>query len=301
MSTHRFHGIYTIPATPFGDDLTIDWDSLRREVEFCCRCGAQGIVWPVGVSEMMTLSDDERRAGFRAIAAENRGRATFVAGVSGTSIPHAVELTRAAADAGADAVIAVPPYTFRLDNDGIVAYFRAIAKATSLPICVQNQNPPMGTPMPISFVAKLAQDIPSVCFLKEEVPPALQRIRQAAALNDPPLDGVFGGGGGIDLIQEIRRGGSGNMPACQWTDILVEIYRLAREDVEAGRRLHRRFLPAVLLERLYGVRVVKEVLRRRNVIQTTAMRQPAPELDDHDRGELDRIEEEIGDLLRIAM
>ncbi|HVC34451.1 MAG TPA: dihydrodipicolinate synthase family protein [Chloroflexota bacterium] len=299
MASERYHGIYAIPATPFHDDLTIDGESFRREIDFCGRCGAQGIVWPVGVSEMMTLSDDERRAGFRLIAAENRRRSVFVAGVSGTSIPHAVELAKAAADAGADAVIAVPPYTFRLDTDGIIAYFREIAAAVPLPICVQNQNPPMGTPLAISFVQRLAHEVPSVCMVKEEVPPALQRIGQAVALTDPPLRGVFGGGGGINLIEEIRRGGSGNMPACQWTDILVDIYALARKDEEGARRLHRRFLPAVSMERLYGVRLVKEVLKRRGIVTTTAMRQPAPELDQYDRYELDRITEEISDLPRV--
>lgn len=301
MATQRHHGIFTIPATPFHDDLTIDEASFRREIEFCAQCGAHGIVWPVGVSEMMTLSDDERRAGFRLIATENRHRATFVAGISGTSIPHAVELAKAAAEAGADAVIAVPPYTFRLDQDGILAYYRAIAKAMPLPICIQNQNPPMGTPMPISFVGTLAREVPSVCMVKEEVPPSLQRISQAATLSGPPLKGIFGGGGGINLIQELRRGGDGNMPACQWTDALVQIYELARKDEEAGRKLHRRFLPAVSLERLYGVRLVKEVLKRRGIIQTTAMRQPGPQLDHHDLEELDRITEEIADLLRVRL
>ncbi len=301
MSEPVYHGIYTIPATPFHDDLTVDETSFRREIEFCCQCGAHGIAWPVGVSEMMTLSDDERRAGFRLIAAANQGRACFVAGVSGTSAPHAVELARAAAEVGANAVIAVPPYTFRLDLDGIREYFAAIARAVPLPICIQNQNPPMGTPLPIEFVGRLARELPSVRFLKEEVPPALQRIRQAAALADPPLQGVFGGGGGINLIEELRRGGSGNMPACQWTDLLVDVYNLARQDVAAGQRLHRRFLPAVDLERRYGIRLTKMVLWRRGVIATAAMRQPAPWRDADERAELERVEDEIADLQRVRL
>src|SRR5207248_925666 len=137
-------------------------------------------------------------------------------------------------DAGADAVIAVPPYTFRLDPDGMRAYFAAIARAIPLPICIQNQNPPMGTPMSIDLVGRIARENPTVCFLKEEVPPSLQRIAQAAKLPDPPMRGIFGGGGGISLIEELQRGGSGNMPACQWADVLVDVYELARRDLEAG-------------------------------------------------------------------
>ena len=49
ITHHSYRGIYTIPATPFNEDLSVDEESFRREIEFCCQCGAQGIVWPVAV------------------------------------------------------------------------------------------------------------------------------------------------------------------------------------------------------------------------------------------------------------
>ena len=56
----RWRGVFTIPVTPFHESGSIDWDSLRRCVEFCIEAGAHGIVMPVNASEFFTLTDDER-------------------------------------------------------------------------------------------------------------------------------------------------------------------------------------------------------------------------------------------------
>ena len=56
-----FRGVFAIPCTPFAEDGGVDWDSLRREVEFCLAAGAHGIVAPVNASEFTSLSDEERR------------------------------------------------------------------------------------------------------------------------------------------------------------------------------------------------------------------------------------------------
>lgn len=88
------------------------------------------------------------------------------------------------------------------------------------------------------------------------------------------------------------------MPACEFTDVLVAIYERYRSgDEEGARALHRRFLPAVNLERQYQTALVKEVLVRRGVIRSAATRIPAAPIDAEDRHELDRVLSEIDDLL----
>jgi len=59
--TESWHGIFTIPFTPFHDDRSLDEESLRREVDFVIEAGAHGIVAPVNSSEFYLLSDEERR------------------------------------------------------------------------------------------------------------------------------------------------------------------------------------------------------------------------------------------------
>ena len=292
-----YHGIFTIPCTPFHDDGRLDEDGLARVVDFCCRCRAHGLVWPVLASEFYTLSDGERMRGYRIVVEAAAGRAPVVAGVAGTSVAHAVELAEAAGAAGVDAVIAVPPYTVTLSSDEMATYYQRIAEAGGKPIMIQNAAF-FGSPMTPAFVARLAREIDLVQYVKEEVPPALHRISEVVGLREPAIRGVFGGAGGLNLIEELRRGASGNMPACEWTDVLVAIYETYRGgDEEAARALHRRFLPAASMERLLGMRFAKEVLVRRGVIQSATMRIPSPALDAEDEHELERLLAEIADLL----
>ena len=75
-----FRGIFTIPATPFTEDLQVDWDGLRRVVEFCVGCGAHGLVWPVNASAFYVLSDEERLKGMEVVVEQAAGRAPVVIG-----------------------------------------------------------------------------------------------------------------------------------------------------------------------------------------------------------------------------
>ncbi len=296
-----YHGIFTIPCTPFHADLNVDEEGLASVVDFACRCGSHGIVWPVLASEFYTLSDSERIRGYPIVVAAAAGRAPVVAGVAGTSIPHAIELATAAAKAGVDAVIAVPPYTYKLDNEGILTYFRAIAAATSLPVFIQNAAA-FGSPVSPAFVARIAREIPSEVYVKEEVPPALHRISETVALREPAIKGIFAGHGGTDLIEELRRGAVGNMPGAALADVLVAIYERYRSGDEAGaREIHGHFLIAsqVLRQPGGGARVTKEMLVRRGVIRGALTRLPSPPLDDEDRYELDRCLESLSELFRV--
>ncbi|MBI4279709.1 MAG: dihydrodipicolinate synthase family protein [Armatimonadetes bacterium] len=105
-----WRGVFAVLVTPFTDDQSIDVESLRRQIRFCVACGVQAVVGPVVASEFFTLSDDERRLFYRVTVAELGSKIPYVAGVSGTSGPHAAELALAAAGAGADAILAMPPY-----------------------------------------------------------------------------------------------------------------------------------------------------------------------------------------------
>ena len=85
MSSAAFRGIFTIPATPFTEDLEIDWEGERRVLDFCVDCGAHGIVWPVNASGFPVLTDEERLKGFEVVTEQVAGRAPVILGVQGTS------------------------------------------------------------------------------------------------------------------------------------------------------------------------------------------------------------------------
>ena len=90
----EFRGVYAIPVTPFNEDLSVDWESLRKCVEFSVEAGAHGIVLPVNASEGPFLTDAERKEVLKVGIEVVNGAVPVVAGVSGSSTAVSVELTK---------------------------------------------------------------------------------------------------------------------------------------------------------------------------------------------------------------
>lgn len=280
-----WRGIFSIPVTPFDEDGMLDTDSLRRELDFCVEAGAHGIVYPVVASEFLTLSEEERLAVLPLATRQVRGRTPVMLGVSGVSTQAAVRYAQVARDAGADAVIAMPPYVTRYAEDDVLRYFEAIARAAQVPVCIQNA--PLAS-LSQAQVLRLVREVEHVHLVKEEVPPGHHNIARLAAVGESRVWSIFGGGGGANLIDELRRGAGGNMPACQYTDVHVAVFALWEAGDERGARaLHARLLPGMQRERLNGVAASKEVLVRRGVIRTGRTRGAGVSLDAHDRAEFD--------------
>ena len=294
----QMRGVYTIPVTPFDRDGALDEAALRRCVEFCVRAGAHGLVAPVNASEFTSLTDAERMR-VAAVVVETAGRRRpVVIGVSGTSGRHAAQFARDARRIGADAVIAMPPYVRKAAGEEVVEYFRTVAGAAELPVFIQNYQAPVGTPLNAAFLARIVKEVDGVEYVKEETLPAGHVITEVLRQAGPRLRGVMGGMAGRFLLDEHRRGICGTMPACEVTDVHVQLWdALEAGDDKRARAIYQRLLPLLTIEWLYGASVYKEVLRRRGVIQSTVTRDAGlHKLDELDHKELDAILADVGEL-----
>lgn len=290
MSDIEWKGIFAILVTPFHDDLSIDWETLEHEVDFCLECGVHGLVGPAIASEFYTLSDSERKLYVENVAKWTDKKVPFVAGVSGVSGHHSAELARAAQHAGADALMAMPPYIVPGSAENTFAYYEAITKASQLPLIVQNAPAPFSSPLGTAQLNDLLKRFPTIQVIKEETSPNPQKLGQLYQTAGPRLRGIFGGLGGIYLFNELSRGGSGTMPACQFADVMVDIFSLYREgQMQEARERFMAAQPALVMEGLYKMTFMKECLKRRGVFQNTLTRTPEPLLDKHDQAELDSI------------
>lgn len=282
MSGERFRGIYSIPVTPFTASGEADHDALARVVEFTIAAGAHGLVTPVNVSEFYTLNDDERRGVVETTVSVCAGRVPVVAGVTGPSTAQARVFAEHAGRVGADAVIAMPPYIRRATGPEVTEYFRVIAEAAGVPVFVQNAEGPAGTPMSAAQLLALAREVDAVSWVKEETLASSQRISEVLGDDSGVIDGVMGGKGARYLLDEYPRGLCGTMPGCEFTDLHAALWRaLEVGDRERAHALHRVLLPLVSMEDQYGgAAFCKEVLRRRGVIDSVVVREPAsPRLD----------------------
>jgi 4-hydroxy-tetrahydrodipicolinate synthase len=295
-----WRGIFVILVTPFTETYELDVASLRKQVRFCIEAGAHGLVGPANASEFPTLADDERKRWIEIVVTEAGGQVPVVAATTAGHTLPALALSRHAQQAGADGIMAMPPHVLHPDPRGCHEYFRALAAAVDIPICIQNYIGPVGTPMAPELLARMCRELPQIEYIKEETLPEPRQLRRTIAAAGAACKGVFGGQGGIYLLDEYRRGAIGNMPACQSTDVHVAIWnKLEAGDHAGARALFNRLLPLINYERLYGVAIYKEVLHRRGVFATTVSRAPGQQLDDDDRAELDAILADVETLFSV--
>jgi 4-hydroxy-tetrahydrodipicolinate synthase len=132
-----FYGSIPALVTPFSGNC-VDEDSLREFVDWQISEGSSALV-PCGTTgESATLSREEHRNVIATTVQVAKGRVPVIAGCGSYSTAAAIELVRAAADAGADAALVVVPYYNKPSQAGLAAHFRAIAEASPLPIVVYN-------------------------------------------------------------------------------------------------------------------------------------------------------------------
>lgn len=284
-----WRGIFTIPPTPFDEQGEIDFDSLKNAVEFSVEVGSDGIVHPVMASAFFTLSDAERLEMIPVVVRQVDGRIPVVMGVSGVCTQSSITFAQAAKEAGADAVIAMPPYVQRYSDDDILRHFEAISTTAGLPVFVQNADG--WHPVELDLLLRLAREVEHVHYVKEEVAPAHHSIGAIVDAGEANIRGVFGGDGCANLFGELRRGAVGNMPAADFADICVEMYTLWETgQTEEAEALHRRLMPLILKSGPWN-----EVLAKRGIIRCGKIRalETFKPFDDQDREERERFWPEL--------
>lgn len=295
-STGSLHGIVPIPVTTFDAEGRLDGDGLRRQVAFCLSSGAHGLLYPGVVSEFYALTDDERTRAVDYCVEEVAGRIPFIVGVSATNIESATSFARHAAEIGADAVMAMPPFVqhfFPPSLDDVKRYMAAIGEACRLPIIVQNAR--IGYPVGLSGLVELVEEVELIEYVKQETNPPTHELSQVVETLGGRIRGAFGGVGGVFLLNELDRGAVGSMPAPAFVDVLVDAYQHYVEGrQERARSTLARLGMLFTRELLYNVVFIKEVLRHRGVISSATVRIGSPRLDDVDLSELGILLEEAG-------
>ena len=279
MPDRTMTGLYPILAMPFDEGGRIDVEDLQREVEFAVSHGAHGVGIAMA-SEIYKLSEAERDLVTATVVEQVRGRVKAVVNTGAQGTDLAVQYSRRAEELGADAVMVSPPSVGAVTGDELRGYFRSISDAVDVPIFMQDQPAAQVAP---ALAAQIARESENACYAKVETPPTAPRVAQAVEAGGGALI-VFGGAGGIVLIEELRRGAVGTMPHCVVPELFRRAWDLYQEgaEVEAQREFDR-FAPLLRTISQGGgpssIGVVKELLRLRGVFKAAHVRQPATPLD----------------------
>ncbi|MBA3885585.1 MAG: dihydrodipicolinate synthase family protein [Acidobacteria bacterium] len=283
-----FAGIYPILNTTFNDDGTLDLTSQRRLVRFLVDAGAHGLALFGNASEGYALAEEERRQLTRIILEEVRGAVPVMVSSGHTGTDVAVSLSVEAQQAGADALMIMPPHYVKPDAEGVYHYFAAISGAVRIPIMVQDAPLMTQVPMGADLLGRMARELEHVRLVKVEAPPTPPKISRLKQLAGDSLV-LFGGLNGNFLIEELARGAVGTMPGSDMPDVFIRIWDAwQRQDAAAARAEFTRALPLIRYELQpgMGVAVMKQNLFDAGVIASPRTRHPSKSLDATDIAEI---------------
>jgi dihydrodipicolinate synthase/N-acetylneuraminate lyase len=285
-------GIFPILVTPFDAHEHVDVDSLRSLVDFNVDAGVHGLGIALG-SEILKLTDAERAQVISTVVDQARGRVPIVVNTGAQASFTAALYSRQAQDLGAAAVMCLPPSP--VSGTEARAYFRSISDAVSIPVVIQDTQT---NPVSASLIRQIADESEHVRYAKVESPPQPAQVQAAVSASGGRVT-VFGGAGGMYLVEELRRGSQGSMPWPSQPHAFVRIWNHWQAgDARQAAEVHAREIAPLGHLSAGGLRVGhtlhKEVLRRQGVIATSVVRAPADPLDDVTRLELDEVCERLG-------
>jgi 4-hydroxy-tetrahydrodipicolinate synthase len=152
-------------VTPFAEDGSVDEAAARKLARHLVENGSHGLVVAGTTGESPTLSDEEDVVLLKAVKDEV-GDATVICGTGTNDTRHSEHLSAAAAEAGADAVLAVTPYYNKPNRAGILAHYEAISKAAGIPVIAYNIPSRVVINVPPDLLAELAE-IENVVAVKQ--------------------------------------------------------------------------------------------------------------------------------------
>jgi len=292
MPPPAFGGVFSVLPTPFDPSGEFDPASLGRVIELFLGDGVNGFTALGVTSEVARLTEAERDRVLDAVLTSVNGRVPIVAGTTAEGLRTCIDYTRRAKAAGAAAVMISPPRMPKINSDAVAKHFAEVASAVDIPIIVQDYPPISGYAMEPSLLARIARDVPAARTIKLEDPPTpfkTSRILDQAKGLDVA---IFGGLGGVFLLEELMAGAAGAMTGFAFPATLVKIvtlFRAGKIDEAADA-----FYASVPLMRFefqegIGMAIRKEVLRRRGAIAHAGIRPPGGTLDETTKRALDRV------------
>ena len=229
-------------VTPMKDNGEIDWVGLDKVVDLHLDKGTDSIVAVGTTGESATLNCDEHCAVIKRVVERVNGRIPVIAGTGANSTTEAIELTREAKNAGADACLLVTPYYNKPTQEGLYLHYKAIAEAVDIPQSLYNVPGRTACDMQPETVLRLAQ-IPNIIGIKEATGD-LERARFLIA-NAPEGFAIYSGDDAT-AIELIIAGGQGNISvtANVAPAEMSEMCRLGLEGkAEEARAIQQKMMP----------------------------------------------------------
>ncbi len=281
------NGVYTIAPTPFEEDGSLDVGSLSTLTRFLVDVGIDGITVLGVLGEASKLIEAERDQVISGVVEAANGEIPVCVGTSHAGTDGCIALSRRAEELGASSLMVAPSKLAKGTDEALLAHYLRVADAVSVPLVIQDHPTSSGVMMSVDFIATIADRSPQCRFLKLEEEPSPRKASQVLAAN--PNVEIFGGLGGVMLLEELRHGCMGTMTGFAYPDILKDIHtKYMSGDIDGATETFYRYCPLIRFESQpgIGISIRKNVYQRRGAIKTARARQPYVPLDDETLADL---------------
>ncbi|WP_246987251.1 4-hydroxy-tetrahydrodipicolinate synthase [Halorientalis marina] len=289
MTYDTFDGVFPAMTTPFHEDESIDFETLREHAQYLEAAGVDGLV-PMGTTgESATLTHDEHIEVIEAVCAAVDD-VPVIAGSGSNNTREALELSERSADAGADGLLLISPYYNKPEPAGMENHFRQIADAVDLPQIIYNVPSRTGRNIAVESAVNLASHDNIVGY--KAASGDMNRITEVIERTREETFSVLSGDDAMTL-PVIATGGTG----CISVSANVEPERTCAmvgaalsEDMDRARDIHHELGP--LFRALFMVTnpiPIKEAMAIRGHYDSARMRSPLSRMNEDDLAELEAV------------
>ncbi len=244
-----FTGAGVAVVTPFNNDESINYDKLDQLIDFHCNNGTDSIVVCGTTGESATMTEEEHAECVRFVIERTKGRVPVIAGTGSNCTKTAIELSKDAAEHGADGLLVVTPYYNKATQAGLYAHYEAIAKEAKAPIIMYSVASRTGCNIAPETAASLVKNVDNIVGIKE-ASGNISQVAKIMSLTDGNID--LYSGNDDQIVPILSLGGKGvisvlsNVAPQETHDICAKYFA---GDVKGSMELQLRAIP--LIEKLF--------------------------------------------------
>lgn len=240
-----FEGAGVALITPFRADGSVNYDKLDELIDFHCENGTDSIVICGTTGESSTLTEEEHMECIKFTIERTKKRIPVIAGTGSNCTRTAAEMSKDAADAGAEGLLLVTPYYNKATQAGLVAHYKTIAAEAKAPIILYSVKSRTGMNIDPATVAQLVSEVENIVAIKE-ASGDISQVAKIMQMTDGKVD--LYSGNDDQIVPLLSLGGKGvisvlsNIAPRETHDICERFFQ---GDIAGSRELQLRVLPLV--------------------------------------------------------
>ncbi|MGN1165685.1 MAG: 4-hydroxy-tetrahydrodipicolinate synthase [Lachnospiraceae bacterium] len=244
-----FTGAGVAIVTPFNEDESINYDKMDQLIDYHCNNGTDCIIVCGTTGESATMTEEEHMECVKFVIDRAKGRIPVIAGTGSNCTKTAVDMSKEAADYGADGLLLVTPYYNKATQAGLIAHYTSVAKEAKAPIIMYSVASRTGCNIEPATVAELVKNVDNIVGVKE-ASGNISQVAKIMEMTDGNID--LYSGNDDQIVPLLALGAKGvisvlsNVAPQETHDICEKFFK---GDVEGSRKLQLRALP--LIEQLF--------------------------------------------------